>query len=368
MTKDKHQPDYFLIILIILILIIGLIFLNSASSVMGYNNFKDPFYYLKHQLISGFLPGVILFLIGYRITIENLKRAANVLFLVGLVLVLAVFLPGIGADYGQAQRWLNFRFFSFQPIEIFKLVFIFFLARFFARRQDKINDFYITILPFLLIIILAAVPVFLQPNFSALMILILIGFGMFFLAGVNPIYIISLVVLSLPTIFFLLKSKAYRLARLLSFVSPGEDTGGISYHIQQALIAIGSGGLFGLGLGYSRQKFFYLPESFGDSAFAIMAEEAGFIFTTIIISLFFLLIWRGFKIAKNSEDQFSCLVAAGISFWFGFQIIINIGGMLNLLPITGIPLPLISYGGSAMIANLAALGILANISKQTKIV
>lgn len=368
MTKENHRTDYFLLVLIALILVIGLIFLNSASSVMGYNNFKDPFYYLKHQLISGFLPGIVLFYIASRLKMEDIKKSANVLFLIALILILAVFIPGIGMDQGGAQRWLNFRFFSFQPIEIFKLFFIFFLARFFARRQDKVNDIYITILPFILIIILAAVPVFLQPNFSALMILILIGFGMFFLAGVSPAYILGLIFLSLPVIFFLVKSKAYRLARLLSFMSPTEDTGGISYHIQQALIAIGSGGLFGLGLGYSRQKFFYLPESFGDSAFAIMAEEAGFVFTTIIISLFFLLIWRGFKIAKHCEDPFLRLVASGISLWFGFQVIINVGGMLNLLPITGIPLPLISYGGSAMIANLAALGILVNISKGTNIV
>ena len=367
MLKDKHQPDYFLLVLIGLILVIGLVFLNSASSVMGYNNFKDAFYYLKHQLLIGFLPGILLFFIAYRVKIEDIKKSANIIFFIGLALLLAVFLPGIGIDQGGAQRWLNFGLFSFQPIEIFKLFFIFFLARFFARRQDKMKDFYITVLPFILILFLVAVPVFLQPNFSALMILVLIGFGMFFLAGAYPVHIIGLVAVALPTIFFLMQSKAYRLNRLLSFISPQTETGGISYHIQQALIAIGSGGLFGLGIGYSRQKFFYLPESFGDSAFAIMAEEAGFIFTTIIIYLFFLLIWRGFKIAKNSEDCFSRCVASGIALWFGFQVIINIGGMLNLLPITGIPLPLISYGGSAMVANLAAFGILANISKNTQI-
>jgi len=367
MTKDKYQPDYFLIILIGILLIVGLIFLNSASSVMGYNNFKDSFYYLKHQLLLGFLPGVFLFFIAYFVKTDDIKKSANILFVIVFILLLAVFIPGLGMGFGRAQRWLNFGFFSFQPIEIFKLFFIFFLARFFARRQDKINNFYVTILPFILIITLIAIPVLLQPNFSALMILILIGFGMFFLAGINPGYIISLIVVSSPVIFVLMRIKNYRLDRLLSFKSPENDPSGISYHIQQALIAIGSGGLFGLGLGYSGQKYFYLPESFGDSAFAIIAEETGFIFTTIIVSLFFLLIWRGLKIAKNSEDLFSRFVASGISLWFGFQVIINIGGMLRLLPITGIPLPLISYGGSAMVANLAALGVLVNISKSTQL-
>jgi len=367
MTKDKHQPDYFLLVLIGLILIIGLVFLNSASSVMGYKMFKNSFYYLWHQLLVGVLPGILLFILLYNLKLETIKKLSNIALLIGLALLLAVFLPGIGIKYGEAQRWINLGIFSFQPVEIFKLCLIIFLANFFSRREREMNNFYQTILPFLLIAVISVVPIIFQKNFSAVVIVFAIALAIFWVAGGGWITIAGIFSLGLIGIIFLIIKEPYRLNRIISFLNPSVDTQGLSYHVQQALIGIGSGGILGLGPGYSRQKFFFLPESFGDSIFAIIAEEMGFIFTSLIIILFFLLIWRALKVAKNTGEPFSRLLAVGIAVWLGLQTIINMGGMLGILPITGIPLPLVSYGGSAMLANLAALGLLVNISKGTNL-
>ena len=365
MLKSK-QPDYFLIAIIGLLLIIGLVFLNSASSVIGYKNFKDTFYYLKHQIIFGLIPGLFFFVFLYFFKIKYLKKISYLLFLLSFILIIAVFIPGIGMKYREAQRWLDLRFFSFQPIEFFKLCFIIFLASFFSQREKEINDFYKTFLPFLLFFIIIAIPIIFQPNISALIIIFLISLSIYFVAGGSLVYIFGLILLGGTSFLILIKIAPYRLSRILSFISPNVDPQGISYHLQQSLIAIGSGGVLGRGFGCSGQKYFYLPEVFGDSIFAIIAEEVGFIFTVLIVFLLFLLILRGLKIAKNSSDLFSKLAALGITSWLGFQTIINIGAMIGILPLTGVPLPLISYGSSALVANLAGLGILVNISKSTQ--
>ncbi len=367
MTKDKHQPDYFLLVLMGLILIIGLVFLNSASSVMGYKMFKNSFYYLWHQLLVGVLPGILLFILLYNLNLETIKKLSNITFLAGLALLVVVLLPSIGIKHGEAQRWINLGIFSFQPVEIFKLCLIIFLANFFSRREREMNNFWQTILPFLLIVVVSVVPIIFQKNFSAIIIVFAIALAIFWVVGGGWTTITGIFSLGLVSVILLIIQEPYRLKRIASFFSPNTDVQGVSYHVQQALIGVGSGGLFGLGPGYSRQKFFYLPESFGDSIFAIIAEEMGFIFTSLIIVLFFLLIWRTLKVAKNTGEPFSRLLAVGIAVWLGLQTIINMGGMLGILPITGVPLPLVSYGGSAMLANLAALGLLVNISKGTNL-
>jgi len=357
-----HQPDYSLIIIIFLLLIIGLFFLSSASSVIGYRNFKDSYYYLKHQIFYGLLPGLFLFFIFSFINYKFWQKISFFLIIFSIILLVAVFIPGLGIRY-QANRWLDLKIFSFQPVEVLKFSLILFLANFFAKREKKIKDFYSTFLPFIFLLGIISFLIINQPNFSAFFIVLLISLAIYFVAGARIVYffvIFGLLVVSSP---FLIKFFPYLEKRFLAFLSPALEPQGISYHLQQALIAIGSGGLFGLGLGRSGQKFFYLPEVFGDSIFAVIAEELGFILTTAIILLFFILIWRGLRIAKNAPDLSHQLAAIGIISWFGFQTIINISAMLGLVPTTGIPLPLISYGGSAMVMNLAALGILVNISK-----
>lgn len=364
MLKAKQRPDYFLLALIGTLLIVGLILLNSASSVMSYRNFENSFYYLGHQLLAGVLPGILLFILFYNLRLETIKNFSKIIFFTSLFLMLLVLFPGMGISHGEAQRWISLGIFSFQPIEIFKLCLIIFLAYFFSRRQQEINNFYQTILPFILVLASGILLIVFQKNFSGVVIIFFIALSIYWIAGAGLKTIVGLFSFGLLGAVFLVTKESYRLSRIISFLNPGVDTRGASYHVQQALIAIGSGGIFGRGLGFSGQKFFYLPESFGDSIFAIIAEETGFIFTSFLIGLFFLLVWRALKIAKNSNDSFSRSVATGIAVWFGTQIIINIGGMLAILPITGVPLPLISFGGSAMTANLAALGLLLNVSKK----
>lgn len=364
MKKTSHSPDYFLIIIIFLLLAIGLLFLTSASQIMGYKNFRDPNYYLKHQIFYGLLPGLFFFFIFSLINYKFWRKVNILLLIFSILLLIAVFIPGLGIKY-QANRWINLRFFSFQPVEVLKFSLILFFAHFFDKKELKIKNFSSTFLPFILILGIISFLIIKQPNFSGLMIILLISLAIYFVAGANLIYLFIVVGFFAILSPFFLKIFPYLKSRLLTFIFPGLEPQGISYHLQQALIAVGSGGIFGLGLGRSGQKFFYLPEVFGDSIFAVIAEELGFILTSAIIILFFLLIWRGLKIAKNTPDLFSCLVVTGIVCWFSFQTFINLGAMLKLLPLTGVPLPLISYGGSALIANLAAFGILINISKYT---
>jgi cell division protein FtsW len=360
--KRISQPDYLLIFSTFLILIIGLIFLYSASSVIAYKNFKDPLYYLKHQIIKGLIPGLFFFFIFSFINYKFWQKISLPLFIFSIFLLVLVFVPGFSVSH-QVKRWIDLKFFSFQPIEVLKLSLIIFLSDFFTKKEKEIKSFSSTFLPFLFILVIVSFLIIKQPNFSGLLIILLISFTIYFVAGGNLIYLFLIFTVFLFLLPIFINLFPYLKNRILVLLSPQVEPLGISYHLQQALIAIGSGGIFGRGIGLSRQKFFYLPEVFGDSIFAVIAEEMGFILTVLIILLYFLLIWRGFKIAKLSPDLFSRLISIGIVSWFGFQSIINISAMLGIFPLTGVPLPLISYGGSAMVFNLMALGILVNISK-----
>ncbi len=360
--KKVHQPDYFLLTLVFFLLIIGLIFLNSASAPLGYKNFKDPYYYLKHQVLNGLIPGLIFFFLFFFINYKSWQKLSSFIFIFSLILLIAVFLPPFKTA-GPVRRWLDFKFFSFQPIEFLKFALILFLANFFVKKEKEIKSFSLTFLPFILILGFISFLIILQPNFSGLIMVILIALTIYFVAGGNLIYLFLFLLIICLLLPLFIQKFPYLENRLKAVLYPQIEPKGISYHLQQSLIAIGSGGLFGRGLGLSGQKFFYLPEVFSDSIFSIIAEELGFIGATLIIFLFFLFIFRGLKLAKNSPDLFSQLVIVGIVSWFGFQFFIHLGSMLGILPLTGVPLPLISYGGSAMSMNLAALGLLINISK-----
>lgn len=368
LTKNgEHAPDYAFIITFSAILLIGIITLSSAGSAVGYQKFGDSYYFVKHQLMFGVLPGIFLLVIFSRIHYEKLKKIAVPLLFVSLLLLITVFIPGIGTEYGTAKSWIQIFGFSFQPAEFVKLTFLLYLANWLAHRGEKgVRDFYYGLLPFVFLIGIISILMLLQPDLGTLSIIIFMAMAVFFTSGAQFKHVLGLIAIGVSAIYFLIKSSPYRAARLTTFLHPELDPLGIGYHINQAFLAIGSGGLFGRGFGHSRQKFLYLPEVTGDSIFAIYAEELGFFFSILLVGLFLYLMYRGLQIAQRAPDTFGRLVAIGIISWFIFQAFFNISSMVGLMPMTGVPMPFVSSGGTALAVSMAAVGIMINISKHTK--
>lgn len=365
-TGKYHQPDYQLVILMGLILIIGLVVLGSASVVTGLSKFGDAYFFIKHQLLYGLLPGLFFFFLFWKLDYHWLKKIAVLGLVLTTIILALVFVPGLGMSRGESIRWIKILGFSFQPAEVAKLTFLIYLVAWLESRGKKIKNWTEGFLPFLICFGAIAILVVFQKDLGTLMVIFATMAIVYFLAGGRILHLIVLFCSALAGVFVLIKLEPYRMSRLITFINPTIDPQGISYHIQQALIAIGSGGWLGLGLGHSRQKYLYLPEPYADSIFAVMAEELGFFLTMLVIVLFFYFVYRGLKMAAKAPDSFGQLLAAGIISLFLCQMAINIGALLHLFPLTGIPLPLVSYGGTAMVVFLAAFGILINISKQTR--
>jgi len=366
-NKSFHKPDYILISSFGILLLLGLFILSSAGSAVGFQTFGDSYYFIKHQITNGLIPGIILFFLLANINYQIWKKFTTALLLTSIALLVIVFIPGIGSEYGTAKSWINVAGFSFQPAELVKLTFLLYLATWLEKRGvHGVKDLYSGLLPFLFIMGVISTLMLLQPDMGTLSIIIFIAMTVFFASGAKIKHVTGIVLAGMSFIYLLILKSPYRAARLTTFLDPELDPQGIGYHINQAFLAIGSGGLFGRGFGLSRQKFQYLPEATGDSIFAIMAEELGFILCLLAIGLFIVIMYRGLNIAKDSIDQFGRLVAIGIISWITFQAFFNISSMIGLLPMTGVPLPFISYGGTALAVTMGAFGILTNISMQTK--
>ncbi len=362
---DLHKPDRILLFVIFILIGLGLIILSSASTEISRERFGKPYYYFVHQLIYGVGIGLIMFFVVQRIPYTFWKKLALPILGISIIALILVFVPGLGFGYSGAKRWIDLKIFPLQPSELVKLGFIIYLAAWLENRNVEIKKVSKSTFPFLIIMGLIAMLIIKQPDIGTLGVIVLIGIAVFFVGGAKIGHIFLIMLSGLALLFTLIKIAPYRMNRLLVFLNPNLEPLGIGYQLKQALIAIGSGGIFGVGLAHSRQKFNYLPSPASDSIFAIAAEELGFIGATVLITLFLLLTIRGFKIAKNAPDRFSQLTAMGIAFWFLIQAFINIGAMSGLIPLTGITLPFISYGASSMIISLISAGILINISKYT---
>ncbi|PIX62008.1 putative lipid II flippase FtsW [Candidatus Uhrbacteria bacterium CG_4_10_14_3_um_filter_41_21] len=345
--------------------IFGLAILASASSPLGYERFADSYYYLKHQLTLGVLPGIVAMLIFAKIPYQSYRKYATAMLAVSIGLLILVFVPGIGTDFGTfAHSWVQFGSYSFQPAEIAKLTFLIYLAAWLEQRSDDLKTWETGLLPFLAALGIISILMLLQPDLGTLSIIVAIAFIMYFVAGGNVTHLIGLGVMAFGAFIVSIKMSPYRFERFTTFLHPELDPRGIGYQINQALLAIGSGGFFGRGYGHSLQKFQYLPEVVGDSIFAVMSEELGFIFTAAFVILFLLMLLRGIKIAENSTDNFGKYLVIGIIAWFGVQAFVNIGAIVGLMPLTGVPLPFLSYGGTALTVSLAAAGIVMNVSRK----
>lgn len=366
-SRTYHKPDYRFIITLVIIIVFGLIMLSSASVAAGFDKFNDNYHYIKHQLINGLLPGIFLLALFSLVDYRFWRKNALWLLLFSIALLIAVFIPGIGARYGTANSWLNIFGYSFQPSEFVKLAFLIYLAAWLENREEKkVSHLTEGLVPFLILLGIVAVLLFLQPDLGTMTIIVAFSLVVFYIGGANLSHVIGLIVLAFAGLLGLAKLAPYRAARLTTFLHPELDPQGVGYHINQAFLAIGSGGIWGRGFGMSRQKFQYLPEVYGDSIFAIIAEEMGLIVSSLLVAAYAYLTILGYKIAQKAPDKFAKLLVVGIISWIIIQAFVNIGAMVGLMPLTGVPLPFISYGGTALAMLMGACGIVINISRQTK--
>ncbi len=357
--------DRKLLLAILMLLGIGLLMIASAGVFYGRARFDDAYYFFKQQLL-GLAVGLILLYIFQRINYHFWQRLVIPIFFVALGLLVLVFVPGIGTTVYGAARWVEIGPISFQPSEVMKLSIILYLAAWLAQKGTaKSADFFEGFVPFLAILSVVGFLIIKQPDTGTLGLIFLISLAIFFASGANLSHILFLFLGGLAFLFILIRLAPYRMQRFLVFINPEHDPQGSGYQMTQALIAIGSGGILGAGLGQSRQKFNYLPEPVTDSIFAILGEEFGLLGAVIVVALFLFVAWRGLVIASRAPDEFGKLVAVGIVAWIIFQALINMSAISGLIPLTGIPLPFISYGGTSLSVLLASIGILLNISKHS---
>jgi len=363
---DKQKSDRILLYTTFALLIFGLIMIASAGVAYSKTRFGDSYFFFKRQLL-GVSIGLIVLYFTQKINYNFWKKISFPMFALSIVLLILVFVPGIGAKIYGASRWIQIGSLSFQPAEMLKLFLIIYLAAWLETRGARVKDFFEGLIPFSVIVAVVSFLLIKQPDIGTLGVVVLISSSIFFVGGSKISHIALMIFGGFSALFLLIKMESYRMNRLLVFLHPELDPRGIGYQINQALLAIGSGGIIGVGLGHSLQKFNYLPEPVGDSIFAIIGEELGLIGCLILLALFVILAVRGLWIAKKSPDIFAKLVATGIVAWIFFQAVINISAITGLIPLTGIPLPFISYGGTSIVFLMAGIGILLNISKQIKI-
>ena len=360
----KYNFDYYLLAVVAILVVIGIVVLSSVSAVLAQEKFGNTTFYLFHQIIYGILPGIIFGFVAFKINLLKIKKWAWLFVLIGLGLMGLVFVPGLGVVAGGASRWLGFGRVSFQPSEFLKITFIFYLAAWLASSRREHKNLKLGLIPLLVILGIIALFLIFQSNISTLGVIVISAAIMYFSAQTPFWHSILLFLIGLGVCSALIRLAPYRMKRLQVLLGLIKDPMGLGYQIKQILIAIGSGGLFGLGLGASCQKFGFLPQAMSDSVFAIIAEETGFVGCAVLIFLFLIFAWQGFKTAKKAQDKFLQLLAVGITSWICIQAFVNIGAMVGILPLTGIPLPFISYGGSHLVAELIGVGILLNISKK----
>jgi len=338
--------------------------LASASSDLGQLRFGDSYFYLKHQLLYGLSVGLIGFFLASKFYYRNYQNIAVILFILSILMLTLIFTP-LGITRGGATRWLGIGPVQFQPSELLKITFIVYLASWLGNKSYRQKSFFGGFVPFLIIIGLIGILLILQPSTSIAAILILTALIIYFSSGAKLSYIFSAILLGIFAFLIISYLSPYRWERIMSFVNPGLDTQSSSYQINQALIAVGSGGLKGVGYGQSTTKLFYLPQPIDDSIFAVIAEETGFIGSAVLIMVFLMLTTRSFLLARKINDEFGQLLLIGFGSLITIQAFIHIGAISGLIPLTGVPLPYISYGGTALAIFMTISGIIVNISKYT---
>jgi cell division protein FtsW len=361
MTMRTIRIQLFMITLALVC--IGTVMIFSASSIYAWERYKDSAFFLKRHLSFVLIGGVFAFL-AMCIPYKKLQTHARSLLFVSLALLVLVLVPGLGREVSGARRWFRFGFFSFQPSELAALAMIVYVADFIARKANLVKTFRHGLMPVMAVAGMVSILILLQPDLGTTLSIFVVVFIMLFIGGLRLAYLVSLIIGSIPVLYLLIAHVSYRRSRILAFLNPWADPKGSGFQIIQSQIALGSGGIFGEGLGHSRQKLFYLPAAHTDFIFSIIGEELGMIGTLCVIILFLWFFRLGLKIIKNTHDKFGYFLAVGILAMFAFKAMVNIGVSTGILPTKGLPLPFISYGGSSFMFDLIGVGLLLNIARQ----
>jgi cell division protein FtsW len=363
---QASRPDYLILGVVAGLVVLGLLIVYSSSFAIGILEFDDGHYFVVRQTMWAVL-GMGLLLGLMRIDYRWLRAVSPLLMLGALLALTAVLVPGIGIERNGASRWIGLGPLPpLQPSEFAKLALIIYVSAWLAGKGTYIRSFSLGFVPFVIMVGITAGLILLEPDTGTAAVLVLTTVTLFFLAGASLTHLTALMGIGAVVSSFLLLSGGYRADRVFAFIHAEEDPAGVGFHTLQLLIALGSGGIQGLGLGASRQKFFYIPNAHTDGSFAIIGEELGFIGAAVVIALFVALLYRGLRVMLNARDDFGAYLVAGILAWIGYQTIINIGGISRAMPMTGIPLPFLSYGGSALAALMAAVGIMLSVSRYTR--
>lgn len=346
--------DWLLVGVVLGLTLLGLVMIFDASVAEAYHQFGDKYYFVKLQLFWSGL-GLLSLIFFAFIPFEWLKKLSRVIFIVSIIALVAVLIPGIGAKVQGARRWISLGSFRLQPSELVKFAAVLYLPSWLQKKSD--SNAYLFLVGAILILLM------LQPDMGTSLIITGVAFSLYFLSGAPLRSFLKLLMLMLTAGVLLIATSSYRMDRVRTFFDPGDDPLGNSYHIRQVMISLGSGGLTGTGIGRSRQKFQYLPEASTDSIFAVIGEETGFIGAGLVVIAFVVFIVKAGMIAGKTPDPYMQLVSAGVLSWIGLQALLNLGAMVALVPLTGIPLPFVSYGGSALVTAMSGAGLLINASR-----
>lgn len=361
----KQKPNFKLAILAVALSLFGLVMIASASAVIAYEKFKgaNDYYYVYHQAIS-LLIGLVFMSFFSNFNYLKLKKISLILVVVNIVLLVLVFIPGLGVAAKGAHRWINLGFTTFQPSELLKITFIIYLSAWLESRSSSLDNIKVALIPFALMLAAIAFFIIKQPDLGTLTIIVSTSMVLFYVAGAPRWQLGSLAILVVTVFLIFVRSAQYRWERLMTFLNPSSQTLDQGYHVNQVFIAVGQGGFWGKGFGQSLQKMRYLPETHTDSIFAIIAEELGFLRSSLVIVAFIYFFILGFDISKKAPDLFGRLLALGLTVSIIIQAFVNIAAMLGVVPLTGVTLPFISFGGTSLVITFIQVGILLNISKN----
>ena len=359
----RHAPDYALLAVVAVLVVLGLIAVYSSSYALGYAQYGDVNFFIKRQAMAALI-GLAGLVVAMNIDYRRLVRLSPLLMVLAIVGLGAALVPGVGVEQNGASRWIAIGSLpAVQPSEFAKLAVLIYMAAWLAAKGAVVREVALGVLPFVGMAGLVAALILLEPDLGTAALVGGITGTLFFVAGARLWHVIALVGSSAALAGVLILLAGYRADRILAFTSAESDPTGFGFQTLQMLVALGSGGVAGLGLGVSRQKFFYVPGSHTDGVLAIIGEELGFIGVIVVLGLFALLLWRGMQIARRAADPFGSLLAVGVLAWIGLQMLLNVGGVTRALPLTGIPLPFLSYGGSALVMTMIAVGVLLSVSR-----
>ena len=363
MTERIAPPDTVMVAIVGALVALGLVMVFSASSATAYAFHHDTAYFLKRQLMW-LVVALLCAALAYKLDYRVLRKLGAPILVAAMLALVAVLVPHVGIMSGGARRWIGAGGFAFEPSEFAKLALVIYLAATLSRRQEKIRSFTHGIVPLAIVSFTVAVLVLREPDMGTATLLVFVAFAIFFIAGARLPHLFVTVLAISPVIAYEVLSSPYRRARIFAFVDPWKDAQNTGFHIVQSLLALGSGHIFGVGLGLSRQKFFYLPEQYTDFIFSIVGEELGLLGTLVVVGLFLCFAYRATKIALTAPDTFGFFLVAGCTALIVIQAFVNIGVATSSWPVTGVPLPFISFGGSSLIVSLVAVALILNVGRQ----